>query len=48
MGDVRPPLTRFRDLGEEGRRRIDAMQPLVDKVESLAADFVSDKAAVRA
>jgi 4-hydroxy-tetrahydrodipicolinate synthase len=48
MGDVRPPLTRFRDLGEEGRRRIEAMQPLVDKVESLAADFVSDKAAVRA
>lgn len=48
MGDVRPPLTRFRDLDEEGRRRIEAMQPLVDKVESLAADFVSDKAAVRA
>ena len=41
MGDVRAPLTRFSALGDEGRKRLAAIKPLMTDVENLAADFVS-------
>ena len=39
MGDVRPPLTRFDQLGREGTERRDQMLKLMRKVESLAQDM---------
>ena len=36
VGDVRPPLTRFEQLGEEGRLRLEQIKPLMHEVESLA------------
>lgn len=36
MGDVRPPLTRFDQLGQEGIERRDKMVKLMQEVESLA------------
>lgn len=36
MGDVRPPLTRFDQLGEEGTERRDRMAGLMQEVESFA------------
>jgi len=38
MGDVRPPLTQFKQLGEEGIARRDKMVPLVQEVEAFAAN----------
>ena len=35
MGDVRPPLTTFPELGDEGRQRMAEMMPLVEELESL-------------
>jgi 4-hydroxy-tetrahydrodipicolinate synthase len=35
-GDVRPPLTRFEQLGEEGIERRDRIVPLMHEVEALA------------
>lgn len=39
VGDVRPPLTRFDQLGQEGIERRDQMVPLMQKVDSLAEDM---------
>jgi len=36
MGDVRPPLTSFSQLGEEGVGRRDKMVPLMHEIESFA------------
>lgn len=36
MGDVRPPLTRFEQLGQEGIERRDRMAVLMQEVESFA------------
>lgn len=36
MGDVRPPLTRFEQLGDEGKARLEKMVPLMKQVESFA------------
>ena len=35
MGDVRPPLTTFPKLGDEGRQRMAEMMPLIEELESL-------------
>lgn len=35
VGDVRPPLTRFDQLGEEGRRRVDRIGALMDELDQL-------------
>ena len=35
MGDVRPPLTTFPELGDEGRHRMAEMMPLIEELESL-------------
>ncbi len=35
MGDVRPPLTTFPELGDEGRQRMAEMMPLIEELESL-------------
>lgn len=37
MGDVRPPLTQFTQLGDEGIARRDKIVPLMQEVESFAA-----------
>jgi 4-hydroxy-tetrahydrodipicolinate synthase len=37
MGDVRPPLTQFAQLGDEGVARRDKILPLIKAVESFAA-----------
>ncbi len=38
VGDVRPPLTQFKELGDEGIARRDKIVPLMRKVESFAAN----------
>lgn len=42
VGDVRPPLTRFTELGEEGRRRVDAISQWMDELEALMDSFGVD------
>ena len=45
VGDVRPPLTRFEDLGAEGRERVSRIKALVGELEQLADRFASGSAA---
>ena len=42
VGDVRPPLTRFAQLGQEGKNRLDKMIPLMHEVESYAERKMSE------
>jgi 4-hydroxy-tetrahydrodipicolinate synthase len=35
VGDVRPPLTRFAELGEEGERRVAAIHALMKELDEL-------------
>jgi 4-hydroxy-tetrahydrodipicolinate synthase len=35
VGDVRPPLTPFAELGEEGARRVAAIHALMDELDAL-------------
>ena len=42
VGDVRPPLTRFDQLGQEGVDRLDKMIPLMHEVESYARHMMSE------
>ncbi len=42
VGDVRPPLTRFKQLGQEGRERLDKMTPLMREVEAYARRAMSE------
>lgn len=39
VGDVRPPLTRFADLGEEGHERLAKVQALMKEIDSLVAGY---------
>jgi 4-hydroxy-tetrahydrodipicolinate synthase len=39
VGDVRPPLTRFDELGEEGRQRVAKMLPLFEQLDALVAEI---------
>ena len=47
MGDVRPPLTRFADLGEEGKKRLAKMQPMIAELERFAEDLVAGSASAQ-
>jgi 4-hydroxy-tetrahydrodipicolinate synthase len=40
VGDVRPPLTTMAQLGDEGRQRVERIEPLMREVEALADDLV--------
>jgi 4-hydroxy-tetrahydrodipicolinate synthase len=39
VGDVRPPLTRFEELGEEGRQRVAKMLALFERLDALMAEI---------
>lgn len=39
VGDVRPPLTRFADLGDEGRTRLRAILAIFERIDALMADI---------
>lgn len=45
VGDVRPPLTSFASLGEEGRRRVKQLQLRMQKLERLMDRFAPPRAA---
>jgi 4-hydroxy-tetrahydrodipicolinate synthase len=47
MGDVRPPLTRFEQLGEEGRNRVAGIAKLMDEVDQFAASCFAPTDAAR-
>lgn len=40
VGDVRPPLTTFARLGEEGRERVARIEPIMRKLDALVPDAV--------
>jgi 4-hydroxy-tetrahydrodipicolinate synthase len=40
VGDVRPPLTTFSQLGDEGRERVARIEPLMREVEGLAGELL--------
>ena len=42
VGDVRPPLTTFEQLGREGVERLEKMVPMMDEVESYARRMMSE------
>lgn len=46
VGDVRAPLTRFADLGDEGRERVERIVGIIDSVEALV-DEIGDLSADR-
>ena len=37
VGDVRPPLTTFRELGDEGRQRLEQLMPILKELDDLMA-----------
>ena len=39
VGDVRPPLTTFDELGDEGRGRLDRLTPIMAELERMVAEF---------
>jgi 4-hydroxy-tetrahydrodipicolinate synthase len=39
VGDVRPPLTTFASLGEEGQRRVARLKPIIERANALARQF---------
>ena len=39
VGDVRPPLTTFRDLGQEGRDRLDRLVPIMTELDALVEEI---------
>lgn len=45
VGDVRPPITTFRSLGEEGRQRVAVMTKLLHKMDRLMDEYGFAKAA---
>lgn len=48
MGDVRAPLTRFEDLGDEGRERVGKIAALMEEVDQFAASCSARTDAARA
>jgi 4-hydroxy-tetrahydrodipicolinate synthase len=46
VGDVRPPLTRFEELGEEGRERVAEIEPLMRELDALVDSIASAGALV--
>lgn len=47
VGDVRPPLTTFQQLGDEGRQRVSRVRTLVTELDALADRFSSAAVAGR-
>ena len=47
MGDVRAPLTRFADLGDEGVERVETMRPMIEELERFAAELMARPAAAQ-
>ncbi|MGG5819419.1 dihydrodipicolinate synthase family protein [Falsiroseomonas sp. HW251] len=45
VGDVRPPITTFRSLGEEGRQRVAVMTKLLQKLDRMMDEYGFAKAA---
>ncbi len=45
VGDVRPPITSFESLGEEGRARVELMVPLMKELETIVDTIESRPAA---
>ncbi|MEX0343512.1 MAG: dihydrodipicolinate synthase family protein [Rhizobiaceae bacterium] len=45
VGDVRPPITTFESLGEEGRARVELMVPLMKELETIVDTIESRPAA---
>ncbi len=39
VGDVRPPLTRFSELGDEGRERLDRLVPIMEELDRYVDDI---------
>jgi len=39
VGDVRPPLTTFASLGDEGQRRVARLKPIIERANALAKQF---------
>lgn len=39
VGDVRPPLTKFSDLGDEGRQRLKAILAIFEQIDALMKDI---------
>ena len=46
VGDVRPPITRFEDLGAEGRERVAEIEPLMRELDTLVDSIESAGALV--
>jgi 4-hydroxy-tetrahydrodipicolinate synthase len=45
VGDVRPPITTFASLGEEGRTKVEALTALMTKLDRMMDEFGAAKAA---
>jgi len=45
VGDVRPPITTFRSLGEEGRQRVEVLAGLMRRLDRMMDEFSGSKAA---
>ena len=41
VGDVRPPLTKFRELGQDGVARVEKIKILMDKLDQLLLSLAS-------
>lgn len=44
VGDVRPPITSFASLGEEGRARVERLRGLMRKLDRMVEEFAAAKA----
>ncbi len=44
VGDVRPPITSFASLGEEGRRRVTILSDLIRRLEALVEELDAERA----
>lgn len=44
VGDVRPPLTSFTSLGDEGQQRMAKMLPIIERIDALMEEIDSRKA----
>jgi 4-hydroxy-tetrahydrodipicolinate synthase len=45
VGDVRPPITTFASLGEEGRQKVKVLHALMQKLDRMMDEFAAGKAA---